>query len=107
MDFESVRNMYQDEKYHGLTHEDRRQLEFKFFTGSTCPLMLHEIGEPAVLFAEVAREHARREGQDPEAMAKNGQHGHDGLLVVTNRVAKLLGLEDPKIKEDRGYGRRL
>ena len=69
--------------------------------------MLHEIGEPAVLFAEVALEHARRIGQDPEAMAKNGPHGHDSLLVVADRVGELLGLEDPKIKEDRGYGSRL
>ena len=44
--------------------------------------MLHEIGDPAVLFAEVAREHARRVGQDPEAMAKNGPHGHNSLLNV-------------------------
>ena len=88
-------------------HEDQRQLEFTFFTGSTCPLMLHQRGEPAVLYAEVAREHARRIGQDPEAMAKNGPHGHDSLLVVADRVAELLGLEDPKIKEDRGYGSRL
>ena len=40
-------------------------------------------------------------------MAKNEPHGHDSLLVVANRMAKLLGLEDPKIKEDRGYGSRL
>ena len=69
--------------------------------------MLHQIGDPAVLYAEVAREHARRVGVDPEAMAKNGPNGHDGLLVVCERVAELLGLEDPKIKEDRTYGSRL
>ena len=69
--------------------------------------MLHQIGDPAVLYAEVAREHARRVGVDPEAMAKNGPNGHDSLLVVCERVGELLGLEDPKIKEDKTYGDRL
>ena len=49
-----------------------------------------------MLYAEVAREHARRIGEDPEAMAKNGPHGHDGLLVVCDRVDELLGLDTAK-----------
>ena len=103
-EFESVRNMYyHDEKYNSLTYEDRRQLEFKFFTGSTCPLMLRQVGDPATLYAEVAREHARRIGVDPEAMAKNGPNGHDSLLVVCDRVGELLALESPKIERYKIY----
>ena len=106
-EFESVRNMYQDEKYHSLTYQDRRQLEFKFFTGSTCPLMLHEVGDPATLYPEVAREHARRRGVDPEAMAKSGPNGHDSLQIVLDRVSELMSLDHPKMKLDRGYSSRL
>ena len=107
-EFESVRNMYyHDEKYNSLTYEDRRQLEFRFFTGSTCPLMLRQVGDPATLYAEVAREHARRIGVDPEAMAKNGPNGHDSLSVVCDRVAELLALEDPKIERDKSYSTHL